>query len=300
MRSPGIIEAELGEGFSELCCHPGYVDGDLASSYTHERETELETLCDPELAALLSEPRDPPGHVPRGASSMTTVVISPYRATKFLDRAGNFWVYLQYALGLQAIGCDVHWLERLEEPGPGWEGIDASRASRRACSAKRSRGSDSRTRPILYTTPGENDSAFEPSFVGMTEAEAEKTLGRADLLLNFHQKIHPELLARVERTALVDIDPGLLQYWISSGLLDVPAHDVYFTIGETVGTAGRDVPGLRHRLGAHPAAGLPRSVAVHGRRPRRAPFTTVSSWHGDEYVMEGRRLLGQQQDASLG
>jgi chitin disaccharide deacetylase len=50
-----ILDAELEEGFNELCCHPGYVDGDLESSYAVERETELATLCDPEVAALLSE-----------------------------------------------------------------------------------------------------------------------------------------------------------------------------------------------------------------------------------------------------
>lgn len=50
-----ILHAEVGNGFNELCCHPGYVDGELASSYSVERQTELETLCDPGVAALLSE-----------------------------------------------------------------------------------------------------------------------------------------------------------------------------------------------------------------------------------------------------
>ncbi|MGH2979828.1 MAG: ChbG/HpnK family deacetylase, partial [Solirubrobacterales bacterium] len=50
-----IVAAEAGDGFNELCCHPGYVDAALASSYTLERQTELETLCDPEVTALLSE-----------------------------------------------------------------------------------------------------------------------------------------------------------------------------------------------------------------------------------------------------
>jgi predicted glycoside hydrolase/deacetylase ChbG (UPF0249 family) len=50
-----IVDTEVEDGFNELCCHPGYVDGDLASSYTLERQTELETLCDPSVAALLDE-----------------------------------------------------------------------------------------------------------------------------------------------------------------------------------------------------------------------------------------------------
>ena len=57
--SPGgfarIVEEEVEDGFNELCCHPGHVDEELVSSYTAERETELATLCDPGVAALLSE-----------------------------------------------------------------------------------------------------------------------------------------------------------------------------------------------------------------------------------------------------
>jgi predicted glycoside hydrolase/deacetylase ChbG (UPF0249 family) len=52
-----IVTTEVEDGFNELCCHPGYVDGDLGSSYSLERQAELETLCDPEVAALLSERR---------------------------------------------------------------------------------------------------------------------------------------------------------------------------------------------------------------------------------------------------
>jgi hypothetical protein len=224
----------------------------------------------------------------QGDVPVATVVVSPYRATKFLDRAGgNFWVYLQYALGLQAIGCDVHWLERLEQPGAGLEGIDASVFEQAELLEQTLSRFGISNRPILYTTQSESGERFEPAFIGVTEGEAEKTLERADLLLNFHQQIHRELLARFRRTALVDIDPGLLQYWISSGLLDVPDHDRYFTIGETVGTP----------TATFPDCGID---WVHIRPPvfldqwpftpaaDRAPFTTVSSWHGDEeYVLEG-------------
>jgi chitin disaccharide deacetylase len=50
-----IVADEVSDGFNELCCHPGRVDADLASSYTVEREAELLTLCDPSVAALLRE-----------------------------------------------------------------------------------------------------------------------------------------------------------------------------------------------------------------------------------------------------
>src|SRR5439155_1607394 len=80
------------------------------------------------------------------------------------------------------------------------------------------------------------------SYVDANREEAEAVFERADLLLNFHYAISPALLARFRRTALVDIDPGLLQFWITRGQLVVPRHDVYFTIGENVGRPGGKIP----------------------------------------------------------
>lgn len=49
----GLLETEVGEGITELICHPGYVDAELASSYARERECELRTLCDPRVRQAL-------------------------------------------------------------------------------------------------------------------------------------------------------------------------------------------------------------------------------------------------------
>lgn len=218
---------------------------------------------------------------------MTIVVISPYRATKYLDRAGNFWVYLQYALGLQAIGCDVHWLERIERPGEGSRaGLDAPPVEQARLLADTLNRFGISNPPILYTTDSESAEQFEPTYIGVGELDAERLFRRADLLLNFHQKINPELLARFRRTSLVDIDPGLLQYWISSGQLDVPDHDVYFTIGETVGTPRAKFPdcGIEW-IPIRPPVFLEWWPLAISRE--FAPFTTVSSWYSSEYVLEG-------------
>jgi predicted glycoside hydrolase/deacetylase ChbG (UPF0249 family) len=42
-----ILKA-LPPGVSELCCHPGFAGG-LETSYTREREQEVQTLCDPRV-----------------------------------------------------------------------------------------------------------------------------------------------------------------------------------------------------------------------------------------------------------
>jgi predicted glycoside hydrolase/deacetylase ChbG (UPF0249 family) len=50
-----LLETEVGEGFTELSCHPGYVDPGYPSGYSAEREAELRTLCDPAARAALEE-----------------------------------------------------------------------------------------------------------------------------------------------------------------------------------------------------------------------------------------------------
>lgn len=63
-----ILRNEVGEGWTEVSCHPGYVTPDFASVYLTEREAELRTLTDrrvaEEIEALgirLASYRDFPG-----------------------------------------------------------------------------------------------------------------------------------------------------------------------------------------------------------------------------------------------
>ena len=49
-----LIDAEVGDGVTELTCHPGYVDAGLPSSYAAEREQELRTLCDRRVREALA------------------------------------------------------------------------------------------------------------------------------------------------------------------------------------------------------------------------------------------------------
>ena len=42
-----MLAEEVGPGFTELSCHPGYMDPGFETSYAIEREMELQTLCSP-------------------------------------------------------------------------------------------------------------------------------------------------------------------------------------------------------------------------------------------------------------
>src|SRR5437867_10607029 len=169
---------------------------------------------------------------------MPTVVIAPYNVAAFPEGGGHFWVYLQYVLGFRQLGWDVYWLEAFRTKGRA-EAEAAALDQFRARMEQYGLGG----KVILYVTRSKKPAPEPPAeYLGMTRDEAEAVFARADLLVNFHYAISPGLLARFQRTAMVDIDPGLLQFWISRGQLSVPRHDFYFTIGENVGKRDRKIP----------------------------------------------------------
>jgi hypothetical protein len=217
---------------------------------------------------------------------MATVVVSPSNVVTYPEGGGHFWVFMQYVLGLREAGCDVYWLEHHPTQG------DARlRDSQAQVLFERMKRFAMDERVILYSAPEDDPHGggrFE--FRGKSGADAAALFSNADLLLNFNYNIDTRMLARFRRTALVDIDPGLLQFWIATGQLQLPEHDLYFTTGETVGT-----PEARF-----PDCGLPwrriRPVICLSHWPftydlSAKAFTTVSGWWGGdgkgEWITDG-------------
>jgi hypothetical protein len=212
---------------------------------------------------------------------VTTVVIAPTNVVNFPAGGGHFWVYMQYVDGLRRLGCDVYWLEEYSPPATPAEEtrlLDtfAGRMARYGLAGK----------AIVYSRQARAGGGTGVEYVGTSAEEAEAVFRRADLLLNFHYTIEPSLLERFRRTALVDIDPGLLQFWLANGQISLPAHDVYFTTGKTVGTPEASFPD-----GGLPWIHVPPPVSLdlwpYDEGPSRDVFTTVSTWWGDEWVSDG-------------
>ncbi len=213
---------------------------------------------------------------------MTTVVVAPYNVASFPEAGGHFWVYMQYAAALVFLGYDVYWLEQFHTTG---DDVKDTRLISTFLRRMHDFGFDRKV--ILYKNKGE---APDFEFINIEARQAERVFNRADLLINFHYGIHPDLLSKFRRTAVVDIDPGLLQFWISNNQLRLSPHDFYFTTGETVGTS--------HAL--FPDCGLPWVYIRPGVFLDLWPyvydesceaFTTVSSWWGKEYVSDGKDVL---------
>ena len=199
---------------------------------------------------------------------MPRVVLSAFEVARFERAPGHLWVYLQYVAGLRAAGAEVWWLERLP----------ADRAPELAdrLAARLAPFGLPRERLLLYT---EHDG--ERRWLGHDPESA-----GADLLLNFHYELGADLLTRFPRTALVDIDPGLLQLWVSRGELTVADHDVWFTTGETVGTPAARFPDCGHDwVHIRPPVALDEWAVAPG--DDTGAFTTISSWWADEWVVDG-------------
>ena len=212
---------------------------------------------------------------------MATVVVSCYNVASFPEGGGHFWVYMQYVHALRAAGCEVYWLERFRR------GKDRARDARAMVSFFQRMSRFGLDRQVLLYTQDDDPNGGEPiiDFVGVTRTEADAVLRRADLLLNFHYAIDQRLLSCARRTALVDIDPGLLQLWMSTGQLQVPTHDAYLTIGETVGKPDALFPDCGVSwIQFRPPVCL--DLWPYRFEPRSEAFTTVAGWWSGQWVRE--------------
>jgi hypothetical protein len=183
------------------------------------------------------------------------------------------WAYLNWALGLRALGCQVIWLETVVPNLPAHEMRE-----------------DVAVLKSYLETYGLAEYVALCSFTGepLPRDRLEGCLGleaaaEADLLLNLDYYIVPKLVGRFRRSALVDIDPGLLQIWIKKGSINLPHHDLYFTIGETVGLPGSRIPDVGLQWHYTPPCVALNWWPFHRTRDGGS-FTTVSHWFQDEWV----------------
>jgi hypothetical protein len=208
-------------------------------------------------------------------STMSLTVCLVANTLPYLEGGGgHLWVYLNWALGLRALGCRVLWLEAVRpETSP-----DALRESVAALKSRLHRYGLAECLALCPRT----DASLPQGVDGHLDLDA---VSRADLLLNLVYGLPRAVVERFRRTALVDIDPGLLQIWISKGDIEVAPHDVYFTIGETVGHPGSECPdaGLRWTY-TPPCVALNWWPLTSSAIGTGAAFTTVSHWYAEEWV----------------
>lgn len=204
---------------------------------------------------------------------MSLKVCIAANALGYPQGGGHLWTYLNWALGFRALGCEVIWLE-LINPSDSTERIAANVAAMKGRLARYGLADK------LALASHCGAVVAEELRVGCLDLDA---AAESDLLLNFCYGANPVIVNRFRTSALLDIDPGPLQLWISQRSIEVASHDHYLSIGETVGKPDARFPdcGLRWRY-------TPPCVALDWWPVRRASldacFTTITHWTADEWI----------------
>ncbi len=217
-----------------------------------------------------------------------TICLAPAQTIAYPHGGGHLWVYLQWALGLRALGFRVIWLEGIDPRDPEhdpWEMVTTLKSRLQPHGLAESLA--------LFSLNGE---PLPPDVAEQAldlDAAAE-----ADLLLNLWHSLPASVVRHFRLTAFVDTDPGLMQIWMATGEIHMAPHDIYFTVGETVGTSAARFPdcGLRWHYTPPPVflPEWPPAPAVSG-----APYTTVAHWWGGSVRFGGERFSNDKRAGFL-
>jgi hypothetical protein len=165
---------------------------------------------------------------------MTKVILGTNETSAWPHFAGSIWVRLQYLLGLERLGVESFWVDRLAPPDPSKNLHSLEYLVERFDRTARDFGYHDRY-CILYNE-GER-------YFGLDEKELASLAHDADLLINIGGHLPPKsVLLDVRRKAYLDVDPGFTQMWAHQVDMNFARHDSFFTTGQNVGRDGFEIP----------------------------------------------------------
>lgn len=193
---------------------------------------------------------------------------------------GHLWAYLNWARGFRSNGCKVIWLERIDPLTP------PAQVQQMILALKSKLMTYGLSEDIALWS-ADNNSIPKENLYGCFDVDTAAEI--SDLILNQYYAMPFHTLAKFKRRALLDIDPGLLQMWWSRKLIDVVPHDVYFTIGETVGQPEARFPDCGvHWKYSPPCVSLEDWPVSSSSK--NAPFTTITHWYMDLWEEENGKF----------
>jgi hypothetical protein len=224
------------------------------------------------------------------------IVLGSSRLAAYLQGGGHWSWYVQYLLGLRALGHDTFFLELL--PKSHRPDID-DRCISVFFARMRRLGFGERCAVLLHDR-GRPPLVSDECIYGIGTVSLKEIIRDADVLWNFHGSIPAPLLHDFKWKALLDVDPGLLQVSEALGWNGgIYEHDVLFTVGSKINDRDCEIPKLRDNWQpVFPCVHLPfwRVDPPRGQ----ASITSVTQWNwGDDLPFNGRTLSSSKRDAYL-
>lgn len=220
---------------------------------------------------------------------MTIAIVAGALANK-PGSGGEAWVRLSWILGLQRLGLDVHFVERISAaacvgPGGAPSGFGDSVNLRHFTAVTEEFGLGGRA-TLLYEGGAEHR--------GLDPVSLRELLDEADLLVNISGHLDGAFLDGPGKRVYVDLDPGFTQAWHADPGIEfsVPAHDLYLTVAQNIGRPDCGIPSD----GLPWVPTLPPVVLeqwpVAPRPPDPLTLTTVATWRNPYggLVIGGREM----------
>lgn len=189
--------------------------------------------------------------------------------TVMYPQGGHLWVFINWALGFRACGCEVSWLDVVSPDIPK---VELRQAIQRLAAVLKPFGLD-RSILVDYLTEDRRASTVD--------------LSTFDLLFDLRWDLPEHLRIQPRRSALLDIDPGQLQFALVRGKYPIPNHNVFFSIG-SAGTPAARFPDVgKTWIRTYPCVYLPEWPVV--RSAPNAAWTTISHWweKGTRWMVDG-------------
>jgi hypothetical protein len=219
---------------------------------------------------------------------MTKVVLGTRNTSRWPHFGGSAWVRLQYMLGLERLGVEAFWVDRLATPNPDKNRHGIDYIVHHFEQLVRDFGLEDRY--CIDFNDGER-------FFGIDERRLRHVAADADLLLNISGYLPTASpLRRIPRKAYVDVDPGFTQVWALEYDMAIDRHDVFFTTGQCIGRP--DFNASTGPIEWHPI--LP--PVVLDEWPARIdstlrPFSTVADWWGSQDItVDGEWCGGKREE----
>jgi hypothetical protein len=218
---------------------------------------------------------------------MIKAIVATRETSRRAEFAGSMWVRFQYLLGLQKLGIESYWVDRIAQVDPFTQPhsldylmkrfgriVDDWHLNGRAC--------------VDYNH-GEQ-------FFGMTEKELLRVIHDTDLLINMGGHLPPDSpLLEIPRRVFVDVDPGYTQIWAQQCDIGLDRHNFFFTIGQNVGRPEFPIPtnGVDWQTTLPPIVLEQWPTRIDDRCRR---ITTVADWRGSQVAIYEAEYYGTKRE----